>query len=80
MEGVGRKIGLEVVTSTTTPGSDHIVVLFRRPDQPPQTIDEFENPENAAKVRNILENHTALSHYLSLTPYLRCIEAGRVSA
>lgn len=71
LEGIGRKIGLEVVRSTTTPGSDHVVVLFRRPDAPPETSDEFENPANAARVRNILRKHTTLSHYLSITPYIR---------
>ncbi|MEZ6056919.1 MAG: class I SAM-dependent methyltransferase [Planctomycetaceae bacterium] len=71
MEGIGRKIGLEVVESTTTPGSGHVVVLFRRPESPIETIDEFENPENAARVRDVLSKHTMLSHYLSMTPYLR---------
>ena len=69
LEMVGRKAGLEVVSSFATPDRANITTIFQKGKAAPKVSGEI--PGNYQRVSAIVSGHSALRHMLSLYPYVR---------
>ena len=77
LKRLGEKAGFAVTDLKIMPGTEHINYIFQKPSQRIHAgpVDsEFRIDGNYNRIRNILDAHTPLSHYLSATPYTRFIK------
>lgn len=73
---MGVKAGFTVEDIKVMPGTGHVNVIFSRQDDRPQELNYrhgCEIPGNFEHIKNKLDSHTSLSHYLSVTPYIRFV-------
>jgi SAM-dependent methyltransferase len=75
LEGLGRKIGFEVVQASTSPDGGNLITLFRRVSTG-ASVNGLDG--NFARITGRLAAHTAARYYLSPAPYAGAV--GRLRA
>jgi SAM-dependent methyltransferase len=76
LEQAGRRAGLSVVDSFASSDGGNIMCVFEKPEFPDEAA-PAPLPGNAAHVRSVLRQHTALSHALTPHPYRRPLQKMR---
>lgn len=71
---LGGKAGFSLSDLQLVPGTNHINIIFQKPEQPlaeNRSRTSGSIAGNYERIRKIYDAHTTPAHYLSLSPYLR---------
>jgi hypothetical protein len=74
LAGIGQKAGLDLFAARILSGPRHCHVIFQKPEVPARVLPDFKSIYNARRIARGLQQHTALSHYLSPAIYLRVLK------
>jgi SAM-dependent methyltransferase len=77
LEGIAARAGFARVRLELTDDGGNIVGVFRKRQGGSLVIDPAEGRARYERTREVLRRHTAVRHYLSLTPYTRALARGR---